>query len=114
MITIPNPPSGTFGSYKLPEQPRKSALARALVVLAFILIAAAVYYVFFYLNIGVSLRAPALAPAPPISSLDKRIGKLPNFDFSVLDGAFYKSLKMYGTVPVVPDSLGRANPFVPY
>lgn len=114
MITIPTPPSGTFGSYKAALRPQKSLVPSLIIILAALLILAAGYYFLFYQGIGLSLDIPTLLPAPPLTSLEVKVSQLPSFSFSVIDSPFYKSLKIYGALPVVVDSLGRTNPFVPY
>ncbi len=115
MITIPTPPAGTFGSYKVAPQPKKP-ISPSLIIIgaAIILIVAAGYYVFFYQGISLSLEAPALLPAPALTALEIKASQLPSFSFSVIDSPFYKSLKIYGALPIVADSLGRTNPFIPY
>lgn len=114
MVTIPNPstlPSGTFGAFR-PEAPKKSLLPYLAAVIVILLLGAA-YFFFFYLN--VSLFAPlSFPPAPALTSLEQKVGRLPNFPFEIFDSPFYKSLKIYGKVPVVADQLGRTNPFIPY
>ncbi len=112
MITIPTQPSGTFGSYKV-APPQKSAWPY-LIIVAVAVILAAGYYFFFYKNIGLSLESPVIAPAPPLTLLEEKLIKIPKFSLEVMDSAFYKSLKIYGVLPVVADSLGRTNPFIPY
>jgi hypothetical protein len=112
MITIPTPPSGTFGSYKV--APSKKSIWPYLIVVAVAIVLAASYYFFFYKNISLSLNMPIIAPAPPLTALEAKLIKIPKFSLEVIDGAFYKSLKIYGTLPVVADSLGRDNPFIPY
>ncbi len=114
MITIPTPPSGTFGSYKGAPRPKKPLSPSLIIIGVAILILAAGYYFFFYQGIGLSLEAPALLPAPALTSLEVKVSQLPNFSFGVIDSPFYKSLKIYGVLPIVADSLGRTNPFVPY
>ncbi|MEK7578222.1 MAG: hypothetical protein AAB456_00670 [Patescibacteria group bacterium] len=114
MVIIPSPSSGTFGSYKVGPQPKKPILPSLIVIVVAMLILAAGYYFFFYRSIGLSLEAPILLPAPPLTSLETKVGQLPSFSFNVIDSSFYKSLKFYGALPIVADSLGRANPFVPY
>lgn len=114
MVTIPTPPSGTFGSYKIAPRPKKPLLPYLIVTLAAVLILAAGYYFFFYQGIGLSLEAPTLLPAPPLTSLEVKVSRLPSFSFSVIDSPFYKSLKIYGALPIAIDSLGRTNPFIPY
>jgi hypothetical protein len=110
MVTISTPPSGTFGAFKPPEQKRKIP-AWAFVAIFVVLVLGAAYY--FYQS-GFSLAAPTFTPAPPLSALETRVSRLPGFSFVVFDGEFYKSLKIYGAIPVVADSLGRVNPFVPF
>lgn len=112
MITIPTPPSGTFGSYRA-APPKKSAWPYLIIVAAAIVLTAG-YYFFFYKNIDLSLNAPIIAPAPPLTPLEEKVIKISNFSLEVIDSTFYKSLKIYGTLPVVADSLGRDNPFIPY
>ncbi|MBI4919743.1 hypothetical protein HY838_00345 [Candidatus Azambacteria bacterium] len=113
MITIPSPPSGTFGSFKAPERPKRSFLLYLIIASLIILIAAAGYF-FIYRGVSLSLQPPILSSAPPLNSLEVRVSRLPDLQFGILDSAFYKSLKMYGALPVVADSLGRTNPFIPY
>jgi len=113
MITIPTPPSGTFGSYKIASRPKKS-LYLYLIIGAILLILAASYYFFFHKGIGLSLETTVLSPAPPLTSLDIKISQLPDFSFSIIDSSFYKSLRVYGALPIIVDSLGRTNPFIPY
>ena len=114
MVTIPTPPSGSFGSYKAATRPKKSFLPYLIIIGAAVLILAAGYYFFFYQGVSLSLQAQALSPAPPLTVLEVRVSQLPNFSFDVLDSSFYKSLKIYGALPIAADFLGRANPFVPY
>ncbi len=114
MITIPTPPSGTFGSYKIATRPKKSLSPYLIIIGAAVLILAAGFYFFYYQGISLSLETPALAPAAPLTSLEVKVSKLPSFSFDVIDSPFYKSLKIYGFLPIVADSLGRTNPFVPY
>ena len=114
MVTIPTPPSGTFGSYKVASRPQKSLMPSLIIIGVAILILAAGYYFFFYQGISLSLGAPVLPSAPPLTSLEIKVSQLPSFSFNIIDSPFYKSLKIYGALPVVADSLGRTNPFVPY
>ena len=114
MVTIgtsPTPPFGTFGPFK-PKALKKS-YAPYLIGLAVVLILGAGYYFIFYQGINL-FAATAFPPAPPLSPLEVKVSKLPAFSFEVFDSPFYKSLKVYGSVPVVADSLGRDNPFIPY
>lgn len=113
MITIPTPPSGTFGAFK-PQTPKEKPYLSYLVVAAIIALLGSGYYFFFYKGVGLSLQKPVLQPAPPLNDLETKIIKLQNFSFEVIDSPFYKSLKSYGAVPVTADSLGRLNPFIPY
>ena len=112
MITIPTPPSGTFGSYKV--APPKKSIWPYLIVVAAVAVLAAGYYFFFYKNINLFLETPGITPAPPLTSLEIKLINMPELSLEVMDSAFYKSLKIYGTLPVVADSLGRTNPFIPY
>ncbi len=114
MITIPTPPSGTFGSYKATPRPKKPLSPYLIIIGVAILILAAGYYFFFYQGISLSLEAPVLLPAPPLTSLEVKVSQLPSFSFNIIDSPFYKSLKVYGALPIVVDSLGRTNPFIPY
>ncbi len=114
MVTIPTPPSGTFGSYKVAPRPQKPLTPSLIFISVAILILAASYYFFFYRGIDLSLEVPTLLPAPPLTSLEVKVGQLPSFSFGIIDSPFYKSLKIYGALPVVADSLGRMNPFIPY
>ncbi len=112
MITIPTPPSGTFGSYRV-APPKKSILPYLIAVVVAVILAAG-YYFFFYKDVDLFLELPVLTPAPPLTALETKLVRIPKFSLEVVDSAFYKSLKIYGTFPVVADSLGRANPFIPY
>ncbi|MDO8443469.1 MAG: hypothetical protein Q7S78_00540 [Candidatus Azambacteria bacterium] len=112
MITIPTPPSGTFGSYKI-TPPKKNILPYLIIIAATVILAAG-YYFFFYKNVDISFETIVLVPAPPLTPLEVKLVKIPKFSLEVVDSAFYKSLRIYGTLPVVADSLGRANPFIPY
>ena len=114
MVTIPTPPSGTFGSYKAAPQPKKSFSPYLIIIGVAILILAAGYYFFFYQGIGLSSEASALSPASALTPLEIKVSQLPSFSFNVIDSSFYKSLKICGVLPVVADSLGRTNPFIPY
>ena len=105
------PPFGTFGSFK-PKAPQKSYMPY-LIGLAIVLILGAGYYFIFYQEINL-FAAPIVSPAPPLTPLEIKVSQLPGFSFEVFDSDFYKSLKVYGAVPVVADSLGRSNPFIPY
>lgn len=114
MITIPTPPSGTFGAFK-PQAPKeKRSYISYLVAAAIIALLGSGYYFFFYKGVGLSLQKPVLQPALPLNDLEIKIIKLQEFSFEVIDSPFYKSLKSYGAVPVTADSLGRPNPFIPY
>lgn len=114
MITIPTPPSGTFGSYKIAPPPKKSAWSYVIAVGVAVLILAAGFYFFFYQGVSLSLETPTLPPPPALSDLDVKINQFSGFSFGVIDSSFYRSLKMYGALPIVVDSLGRVNPFIPY
>jgi len=114
MITIPTPPSGTFGSYKTTIKRKKSVPPYIIIVILVMLLLAAGYYFFFYQGVSLSLSSQTLSPAPPLTALEVRVSQLPNFSFDVLDSSFYKSLRIYGNLPVTADSLGRINPFIPY
>ena len=114
MITIPTPPLDTFGSYKAAPRPKKSLPPYLIIIGLAILILAAGYYFFFYQGIGLSLKVSVLSPAPPLTALETKVSQLPNFSFGVLDSSFYKSLKIYGALPITADLLGRTNPFIPY
>ena len=107
------PPSGTFGAFK-PQAPQKRSFLPYLFIGAAILILAAGYYFFPYQGIGFSLAAPIIPGASPLTTIEVKVVQLSRFQFDVFDGSFYKSLKSYGALPVVADSLGRVNPFVPY
>ncbi len=113
MITVQTPPSGTFGSFKPVGPPKKPPIPYLVIVLVIVILAAG-YYFFFNQGVSLSLESPVFVAAPPLTSLEAKVIKLPNFSFSVIDSDFYKSLKVYGSLPVVADSLGRTNPFIPY
>ena len=113
MITVQTPPSGTFGAFR-PQAPKEKSYIPYLVAIFAVVILAAGYYFFFNQGVGLSLEKPVLETAPPLTVLEMKVIKLPNFSFGVIDSDFYKSLKVYGSVPVVADSLGRVNPFIPY
>ena len=113
MITVQTPPSGTFGNFK-PQVPKEKSYILYLIVIFAILILAAGYYFFFNQGVSLSLESPILEMAPPLTVLEMKVIGLPNFSFGVIESDFYKSLRVYGSVPVVADSLGRANPFIPY
>lgn len=115
MVTIsPNSQSyGTFGAFKPPIRQKKSFWPYLIVILLIILLAAS-YYIFIYLGIGFSLTTKAITAAAPLTSNEMKIIQLPRFQFDIFDSPFYKSLKSYGALPVIADSLGRINPFVPY
>ena len=114
MVNIPSnlPPSGTFGAFRPPAQ-KKSYLPH-LVIFAAVLILAVGYYFFIYQGIGASLVAPVVQVAVPLTPTEIKVVELPRFSFDVFDGPSYKSLKSYGALPIVADSLGRINPFIPY
>ena len=114
IITPPTSPSGTFGAFRPKNPQKKSSLPAATITLAVILILGAVYYFFFYQGVSFSLVAPVLRGAPTLTVTEVRIIQLPRFSFDVFDSSFYKSLQSYGALPVVADSLGRTNPFIPY
>lgn len=106
------PPSGTFGAFR-PVRPKKSALPY-LVAFAAVLILAAGYYFFIYQGVGFSLVTPVITGASPLTPTEVKVVQLPRFSFDIFDSPFYKSLKSYGALPIVADSLGRVNPFIPY
>lgn len=112
MINIPQTSSGTFGAFR-PQEPKKSFLPY-LAGLFFLLILASGYYFFFYQGLGFSFGRPNLPPPPSLTPLDKKIIKIQDLQVDLFDGSFYKSLKIYGALPIVADSLGRTNPFIPY
>lgn len=113
MITVQTPPSGTFGAFR-PQGPKEKSYISYVVALFAVVILVAGYYFFFNQGVSFSLESPTLETAPPLTALDGKIMKLQNFSFGVIESDFYKSLKVYGSVPVVADSLGRTNPFIPY
>lgn len=114
MVYIPpKMPSGTFGAFKPPARSKKSSLP-FLVILLFILIAGAGVYFFFYKGVGLSFGPPVTSLSPPLNALESKVSQLPRFSFDVFDSDFYKSLKVYGKLPIIADSLGRVNPFIPY
>ncbi|MDO8574962.1 MAG: hypothetical protein Q7R61_01665 [bacterium] len=107
------PPSGTFGAFK-PQAPQRKSFLPYLVIGAAVLILGAGYYFFLYQEIAFSLVTPVIPGASPLTPIEVKVVQLPRFSFDVFDSPFYKSLKSYGALPVVADSLGRVNPFVPY
>ncbi len=111
MITIPTP-SGTFGAFKPPEPKKGVSPWLYFGIFAIILLLGAAY--FQYQGGGISFTAPVFTPASPLSALELKVSQLPAFNLSIFDGDFYRSLKIYGAIPVVADSLGRTNPFIPY
>lgn len=113
MITVPTPSSETFGAFK-PQAPKEKSYLPYLVAIVVIVVLGSGYYFFFYKGIGLSLQKPILEAAAPLNDLEMKVIKLQKFPFEVIDSPLYKSLKSYGAVPVVADSLGRLNPFVPY
>ena len=112
-ITSNLPPSGTFGAFRPPVRSKKSLLPY-LIIGAVVLILAAGYYFFIYQGIGFSLVTPVISGAAPLTPTEVRVVQLSRFSFDVFDSSFYKSLKSYGALPIVADSLGRVNPFIPY
>lgn len=82
--------------------------------IAFVVVLAAGVYFFFFQGVSLSLETPVIAPAPPLTAPEEKLIKISKFSLEIMDSAFYKSLKIYGVLPVVADSLGRANPFIPY
>lgn len=99
----------------LPSQsPKKDPpyLIIAGVVMA-VIVAAGLYF-FFYQGAKFSFAVPTIAPPPPLSPLEAKVGKISNLPLQVIDSPFYTSLKIYGSLPIVADSLGRTNPFIPY
>lgn len=113
MITIQNHSLETFGNFKAQVPKEKSYFLYLFAAVAIVILAAG-YYVFFTQGVNLSLKSPVLETAMPLTDLDLKVSKLPNFSFDVTQSDFYKSLKVYGAVPVVADSLGRTNPFIPY
>lgn len=114
MVTItPTPPSGTFGTFR-PQVPRKKSALPYLAILAAVLVLAASYYFFVYQEINFSFVTPVIPAATPLNPVEVKVSQLSRFSFDVFDGSFYKSLKSYGALPIVADSLGRVNPFIPY
>ncbi len=107
------PPSGTFGAFK-PQAPQRKSFLPYLVIGAAVLILAAGYYFFLYQKIDFSLVTPVIPGASPLTPIEVKVVQLSRFSFDVFDSPFYKSLKSYGALPVVADSLGRVNPFIPY
>lgn len=117
MVTIPTSPtspSGTFGSYKIAPPPKKPASPYLVFFAVIALIAAAGYYFFIYQGVDLFSEMQALPPAPPLTSLEIKVSQLSGFSFGAIESPFYKSLTTFGSLPVVADSLGRKNPFVPY
>lgn len=115
MVNIPSnlSPSGTFGAFK-PIAPQRKSFLPYLVIGAVILILAAGYYFFIYRGIGISFVTPVITEAVPLTPVETKVNQLSRFQFNIFDSPFYKSLKSYGALPVVADSLGRINPFIPY
>ena len=87
-------------------------MAIAGVVMA-VIVAAGLYF-FFYREAKFSFAVPVIAPPPPLSPLEAKVGKISSLPLQVIDSPFYKSLKIYGALPIIADSLGRTNPFIPY
>ncbi|MEK7087444.1 MAG: hypothetical protein AAB958_01945 [Patescibacteria group bacterium] len=113
MITIQNYSPETFGTFKA-QAPKEKSYLPYLFAIAAIFILAAGYYFFFNQGVSISLKSPVLETAMPLTDLEMKVMKLPNFSFNAIESDFYKSLKVYGALPVVADSLGRVNPFIPY
>lgn len=105
--------SGTFGAFR-PPTPQKKSFLPYLVVIASVLFLAAGYYLFIYLGINFSLATPVIPPVSPLTATEIKVSQLPSLQFDVFESPFYRSLKSYGALPIVADSLGRVNPFIPY
>lgn len=114
MITIPmSPPSGTFNAFGPAAPKKKSFLPYLIAAGAIVLIFGMGYYFYFY--DGFSLfETPVLPITSPLTAVDVKVSQLPPLQFDLFDSSFYKSLKSYGNLPIVADSLGRTNPFIPY
>lgn len=77
---------------------------------------------FFYLIWSGTINISILFGAPPQSSEGVQfsaeevrllnIKKLPIDD--IVESPVFKSLRRHGNLPVVPDNLGRSNPFIPF
>lgn len=113
MITLQNHSPGTFGTFKAQVQKEKSYFPYLFAVVAIVILVAG-YYFFFTRGVNLSLKSPVLEIAIPLTDLEMKVMNAPNFSFDVIESDFYKSLKVYGALPVVADSLGRVNPFIPY
>lgn len=114
MVNIPSTMSpGTFGSFKPPVSSKKSYLPYLVGLFAILVLGTGIYF-FFFKGVSLSLEAPVFSPAPALKPLELKVSGLSKFSFDVLGGDFYKSLKIYGQLPIAADSLGRVNPFIPY
>lgn len=114
MITIPTPPpSGTFNAFAPTAPKKKSFLPYLVTAGAIVLIFGLGYYFYFYGGLSL-FETPVLPAASPLTTVDVKVSQLPPLQFDLFDSSFYKSLKNYGNLPIVADSLGRINPFVPY
>ena len=107
------PSSGTFGAFRPPVRSKKSFLPY-LIAFTVVLILAAGYYFFIYREINFSLVTQVIPGAAPLTPIEAKVIQLPRFSFDVFDTTLYKSLRSYGGLPIVADSLGRVNPFIPY
>lgn len=98
----------------LPQSPKSDPPYLIIAGVIMAVIVAAGFYFFFYRGAKFSFAVPIIAPPPSLSPLEAKVGKISNLPLQVIDSPFYKSLKIYGSLPIVADSLGRANPFIPY
>lgn len=103
----------------MPVSEKRQKILIVVLIIILIAIAAILYYVFFG---GGTLPAPVitpsgLLPAPlqpqPTVSIEKQIESI-KLDSSILDSSLFKSLKIYGEIPIKIESFGRDNPFSPF
>jgi hypothetical protein len=114
MITIPiPPPSGTFNAFGPAVHQKKSFSPYLIVAGVVILVLGFGYYFYFYGGLSL-FETPVFPAAPPLTAVDIKISQMSPLPFDLFDSSFYKSLKSYGNLPIVVDSLGRLNPFIPY
>lgn len=62
-----------------------------------------------------SFTPPALPPSTPFNPEEVRISNIQRIPIDDIIGSpVFRSLRTHGVLPVVPDNLGRPNPFVPF
>ena len=68
----------------------------------------------YYSQIIAPSKVPIVLPDIPKDDILSKFKDLKSLDFSVLSNPTFRSLKMFGEVPVLPGQTGRTDLFAPF